>query len=212
MGAGGDAGPGNALWAVPLPSGSPRRLGDIVMDENRAKFSADGKRLVYGRGSDLWIANADGSNSSRLFSAPAARLSNPAFSPDSKRVRFTVLNPQDNTSALWEIGVDKSNPHALLPGWHNPPRECCAWTPDGAYYVFQSSADSTTSGDIFAIPDTRHFLRKSSSTADSVDLRSSVVCDGIHQLPMANISWSEAITRKAKSSATIRPANRSCPT
>ena len=121
VGAGGDAGLGNALWAVPLPSGSPRRLGDIVVDENRAKFSADGKRLVYGRGSDLWIANADGSNSSRLFPAPAARLSNPAFSPDGKRVRFTVLNPQDNTSALWEIGVDKSNPNALLPGWHNPP-------------------------------------------------------------------------------------------
>ncbi len=165
VGAGGDAGLGNALWAVPLPSGSPRRLGDIVVDESRAKLSADGKRLVYGRGSDLWIADADGSNSSRLFSAPPGRLSNPAFSPDGKRVRFTLFNPQDNTSALWEIGVDKSNPHALLPGWHNPPRECCGtWTPDGAYYVFQSSADSTASGDIFAIPDARHFRRKSSST------------------------------------------------
>jgi eukaryotic-like serine/threonine-protein kinase len=165
VGAGGDAGLGNALWAVPLPSGSPRRVGDIIVDESRAKFSTDGKRLVYGRGSDLWIANADGSNSSRLFSAPGARLSNPAFSPDDKRVRFTLLNPQDNTSSLWEIGVDKSNPHALLPGWHNPPRECCGtWTPDGAYYVFQSSADSTASGDIFAIPDTRHFLRRSSSS------------------------------------------------
>ncbi|PYQ39945.1 MAG: hypothetical protein DMG99_15085 [Acidobacteria bacterium] len=165
VGAGGDAGLGNALWAVPLPSGSPRRVGDIVVDENSAKLSADGKRLVYARGSDLWIANADGSNSSRLFSAPAARVVSPAFSPDGKRVRFTLLSLQDNTAALWEIGVDKSNPHALLPGWHNPPRECCgAWTPDGAYYVFQSSAETTTSGDIFAIPDTRHFVRRSAST------------------------------------------------
>ena len=202
------------LWAVPLPSGSPRRVGDLVVDENSARLSADSKRLVYARGSDLWIANADGTDSSRLFSAPAARLISPAFSPDGTRVRFTVLNPQDNTSSLWEIGVDKSNPHALLPGWHNPPRECCgSWTPGrGLLRVFQSSADSTTSGDIFC--HTRHppFYSQIILQPDSVDLRSSVVCYGIRQLPMANISLWEAITRKAKSSATTRPANRSCPT
>jgi Tol biopolymer transport system component/predicted Ser/Thr protein kinase len=165
VGAAGDAGLGNSVWAVPLPSGSPRRVGDIVVDENRAKLSADGKRLVYGRGADLWIANADGTNSTHLFTAPIGRPANPAFSPDGKRVRFTILNQQDNTSALWEIGADKSNPHPLLPGWHNPARECCGiWTPDGAYYLFRSSAESSATGDIFAIADGSHLLRRSSSS------------------------------------------------
>ena len=37
------------------------------------------------------------------------------------RLRFTVANLVNNTSALWEMGVDGTNPHPLLPGWNNPP-------------------------------------------------------------------------------------------
>ena len=164
--AGGDAALGKSLWALPLPSGSARRLGNIILDEDRGKFSADGKRLVYGRGSDLWIANADGSNATRLFTAMAGgQPKNPAFSPDGKRVRFSMVNSQDNTSAIWEARADGSSPHAVLPGWHNPARECCGmWTPDGRYYIFRSSAENGGSTDIFALAENGGFLRKAPST------------------------------------------------
>ena len=162
----GDASLGKSMWALPLPSGSARRVGNIILDEDRAKLSADGKRLVYGRGADLWIASADGSNPARLFtSTPGTQPRNPAFSPDGKRVRFSMMNAQDNTSAIWEISADGSNPHAVLPGWHNPARECCGvWTPDGRYYVFRSAAENSGSTDIFALAESGGFLRKAPST------------------------------------------------
>jgi eukaryotic-like serine/threonine-protein kinase len=159
---GGAAGLGESLWALPLPSGSARRLGNIVIDGTRAKWSRDGKKLIFGRGNELGLANGDGSNPTHLFTAQG-RPESVSFSPDGKRIRFTVFNDQENTRALWEIGADGSGPHALLPGWHTPPRECCGlWTPDGRYYVFQSSADNRSASDLFVLSDENGLFRKSS--------------------------------------------------
>jgi Tol biopolymer transport system component len=41
---------------------------------------------------------------------------------------------------IFEVVVDCSISHQLLPGWRNPPDECCGrWTADGKYFVFQSN-------------------------------------------------------------------------
>jgi len=43
------------------------------------------------------------------------------------------------------MAADGSNLHLLLPGWNNPPDECCGnWTSDGKYYVFQSTRNQST--------------------------------------------------------------------
>lgn len=43
------------------------------------------------------------------------------------------------------MNADGRGAHALLPGWNNPAQECCgSWTPDGKYYVFQSTRDGTS--------------------------------------------------------------------
>ena len=61
--------------------------------------------------------------------------------------------------SLWEVSIDGKNPHPLLPDWNLPPSECCGnWTPDGRYYVFQSTRNGRT--DIWALRDERPFLRK----------------------------------------------------
>jgi dipeptidyl aminopeptidase/acylaminoacyl peptidase len=53
----------------------------------------------------------------------------------------------------------------LLPGWHTPPHECCGrWTPDGRYYLFQSTVHNDSVGDIFVLPDSPSLLRKASTT------------------------------------------------
>ena len=57
-----------ALWSVPLPSGSPRRIGDFVASS--AAWSSDGKQLVYTKGSEIYLANADGSGSRLLATVP----------------------------------------------------------------------------------------------------------------------------------------------
>ena len=159
----GSAGLGETLWALPVPSGSARRLGNILIDGIRAKWSRSGRKLVFGKGNELWVADGDGSNPTRIYTGQG-RPESLSYSVDEKRIRFTLANGQDNTRALWEIGGDGSSPHPLLPGWHNPPRECCGvWTPDGRYYVFQSTADNKTANDLFVLRDSASLFHRSSS-------------------------------------------------
>jgi len=125
-------------WILPLPAGSLRLLGDIVGVD--ASWSPDGRQLVFANASGLYLARADGTGSRRLVTTdgPAGV---PIFSPDGSRIRFSIFTPNSSRKSLWEVRSDGSNLHPLLPGWHDPPVECCGrWTPDGRYYVFESGA------------------------------------------------------------------------
>jgi serine/threonine protein kinase/Tol biopolymer transport system component len=147
------------VWALPLPSGSPRRIGYVVASD--ASWSPDGERLVYVHGSDLYLAKADGADP-KLLTTVKGSPSNARFSPDGSRIRFTWNDNARNSASLWEIGVDGSNLHPLLPGWHDPPRECCGeWTPDGRYYVFVSGSNPTLN--LFALRDRAGIFRRPSA-------------------------------------------------
>jgi eukaryotic-like serine/threonine-protein kinase len=148
------------LWALPLPTGSPRRLGDIL--GSYGSWSPDGKHMVFIKGSKLYLANADGTVPHLLVSAQGAAFS-AAFSPDGSRIRFSVQG-QASGSSLWETREDGSNLHQLLAGWHTPPNECCGrWTQDGRYYFFESGA-GPQANNIFALPDSTSIFRKTSLT------------------------------------------------
>src|SRR5207244_6483647 len=75
------------LWVVPLPGGSPRRVGDIVAQD--AAWFPDGQRIVYARDSDLYVARSDGSEPRKLLTA-AGDILWPRISPDGERIRFTA--------------------------------------------------------------------------------------------------------------------------
>jgi Tol biopolymer transport system component len=144
------------FWALPLPSGSPRKLGDV--GGNWACWSPDGKHLLFIRGESFYLANADGSDPRALFSFHGYATF-AYYSPDGSRIRFTLQDDRANTSGLWEVRADGSGLHQIAAGWHHPPRECCGrWSPDGRYYMFQSV---TASGnDIFALADAVGWLGK----------------------------------------------------
>ncbi len=130
----------NALWILPLPAGSPRRLADILAQD--ATWSPDGSRLVYANESDLYSAKADGSDKRKLTTV-SGRAWWPRVSPDGHHVRFSVFDPHTVTSSLWEVSMDGTSVHPLLPGW-NAPTFCCGnWTPDGNYFVFQATEGRT---------------------------------------------------------------------
>jgi serine/threonine protein kinase/Tol biopolymer transport system component len=136
---------GNSAWTLPVLGGAARRLSNVVATD--ASWSADGERLAYTSGEDLFIAKGDGSEPRRLVTA-AGTASWPRWSPNGTRLRFTVNGA--NGSAIWEIAADGSGLHPLLTGWNTPPAECCgSWTPDGRYFVFQSSRGGVA--DIWAI-------------------------------------------------------------
>jgi Tol biopolymer transport system component/predicted Ser/Thr protein kinase len=161
--AGGTASIDQSLWVLPLPSGSARRVGNVLVDDGGANWSPDNKRIAFAKGADLWVANSDGSSPVRLLTV-RGHVEGMSFSPDANRIRFSVVNPQDNTRALWEVAADGSHAHALLPGWHNPPNESGgAWTPDGQYYSFVSTTDGTASTNLFSSPDSASFFHKSSA-------------------------------------------------
>jgi serine/threonine protein kinase/Tol biopolymer transport system component len=148
-----------ALWALPLPSGAPRRIGNFNASD--AAWSLDGQSLIYAQGSGLYLAKADGTDS-RLLVSLRGLPSNIRFSPDGSRVRFTLNERDRNATSLWEVRTNGSNLRPLLPGWHNPPVECCGeWTPDGRYYVFVSGY--TSSSNLFVLPDRTGFFRSRSS-------------------------------------------------
>ena len=149
----------SALWSIALPSGSPRRIGNFVVSS--AAWSTDGSQLVYTRGSQIFLANGDGSGQRLLATVPGSPDS-VRFSPDGQRIRFTLNEADRIASAIWEIHTDGTALHAVLPHWHTPPAECCGkWSPDGRYYFFVSATN--TSSDIFALDERSAIFRKPSS-------------------------------------------------
>jgi Tol biopolymer transport system component len=135
------------LWVVPAVGGTPRRLGDLRA--NYAVWSPDGKRIALTKGSDLLIANADGSGLRKAWTA-AGFLHSPAWSPDGQRLRLSVKDDSViRRSALWEVAVDGGEPRPLLPHFDRP--ACCGrWTADGKYFVFEAGEDRA---DLWALPE-----------------------------------------------------------
>jgi Tol biopolymer transport system component len=127
----------NEFWTLPVANGSPQRVGDLSGRD--AAWSPDGKLLTFAKGSSLYVASAAGTAAHELYAAGESVFA-PRFSPDGSRIRFTVSDTEQNTTALWEVGRDGSNPHPLLSEWPYKTTACCGnWTADGQYYIFQAS-------------------------------------------------------------------------
>ncbi|HEY1803910.1 MAG TPA: protein kinase [Terracidiphilus sp.] len=141
------------LWSLPVLGGSPVRLADAVGREGA--WSPDGKQLAYTRGNDLYLANADGTDSRKVASFPSGALV-PHWSPDGKQIRVTVGGAQFGSQiSIWQVASNGADPHPLLPGWHTRAGETYgSWTPDGKYFVFQSDRQ------LWAIHEGSNFLHK----------------------------------------------------
>lgn len=149
------ADPEQPLWIVPTLGGEARRVPNVLAHD--AAWMPDGRRLLVASGNDLMIVGTDGSDTHKLL-----RTEGLAFwmrwSPDGARLRFTLRDSNRQTSALWEVAADGSNPHPLLPGWSDPASECCgSWTQDGRDFVFQSNHNGHT--DIWARREGPWYLR-----------------------------------------------------
>src|SRR5262249_2447163 len=123
-------------WIVPLPGGSPRRLDEIVAHD--ARWSPDGQQIVYARGSELSLAESDGSHSRKLVTG-SGFPAGPRWSPDGGVLCFTLIDPNANSTSLWQVQADGTQLRPLLPGWNTPPAESSGrWSPDGKYFLFHS--------------------------------------------------------------------------
>jgi Tol biopolymer transport system component len=133
------------LWVVPLPAGSPYRVGDILAHD--ACWAPDGRHLVFANEKHLFVTKPDGSEVRKLATLDT-KAYGIRYSPDGTRLRFTSLAGLDQ-GEIMEIGANGSGLHRL------PIRGCCgAWSADGMYYYYQ------TDRDIWVLPERRSILRK----------------------------------------------------
>jgi len=126
------------LWIVPTTGGVARCFSNIRAHD--ATWMKDGLHILFAANDDLYIAGEDGVEVKKFASLPG-RAFWLRWSPDEKWIRFTLINSNDHTSSLWEISADRRILRPVLRGqWSSPGAECCgSWTPDGKFYVFQSS-------------------------------------------------------------------------
>ena len=147
------------LWSLPVLGGSPRRLGDAT--GHTAAWSADGKQMAYANGSDVFMANADGSGAHKLTTMKNF-VSGLAISPDNAELRVETEEISQSGSSvvvgertMWSLAATGGNPLPLIAEWPNTRNECCGqWTEDGKYFVFQSQ------GQIWALARSRGAFRK----------------------------------------------------
>ena len=151
--------PEGPLWVYPTVSGSRHRLGGVTSSD--VGWSPDGHGIAYVKGRTLYLANTDGTEARQIAALPGD-VSWLRWSPDGKKLRFTVADPKTNANSIWEIKADGGDLHPLLPGWNSPPAECCgSWTPDGRYFVYQSSHGGRS--DIWALREADGFLKPGKS-------------------------------------------------
>ena len=127
------------VWVLPVPAGTIRPVGNILA--HAATWAPDGQHIVYAKNSSLYLCNVDGSDSRELITVQGVPLAL-RFSPDGRRLRFTIRNTNQRTSSLWEVSSDGKGLRPLLPEWNRPAQESGGtWTPDGEYFLFESTRD-----------------------------------------------------------------------
>jgi Tol biopolymer transport system component len=125
------------IWLSSLHDGTAKRFGAMV--GQKAVWSPDGQHVLIVKGSSLIVTDAAGGSAKELATVQGTPYY-PRYSPDGRRVRFSIGDVAHNTSTIWEVRSDGSDLHAFLPDWHAVSTKCCgSWTADGRYYIFQAT-------------------------------------------------------------------------
>lgn len=122
------------LWIWPVAGGTPQRVGDI--DVTDASWHWDGRHIVYSRGNEIREVAGDGSDDHSLIRT-SGRPKSIHWSPDRRRLSFTVSSRDDGQSTIWEANADGSHVHPVFGSALGQAPTCCGrWTADGRYFIY----------------------------------------------------------------------------
>lgn len=121
---------GSQLWVHSLGNGTSQ----LIRASLEGSWAPDGKTLALADEGALDI-DRPGKTPERI--AVRGRSDNPQWSPDGRRIRFAVSEP--DTTSLWEVSFDGSGLHQI-PGLSNVAQitQNGVWTPDGKYFFFEA--------------------------------------------------------------------------
>jgi Tol biopolymer transport system component len=128
------------FYNLPVIGGTAQRIGDLLAHD--AAWSPSGEWMVFARKDELILTKPDGTPVRKLVAGMGLPWW-PRWSPDGKKLRFTISDPRTQANSIWEVFPDGSNLRPLVTAEDGPPTECCGtWTHDGRYFVFQAIRDN----------------------------------------------------------------------
>lgn len=119
---------GSGIATISSPGDAPAMLTESEGFDRQPSYSPDGSRIVFLRGTNVWVMNADGSGAMRLTRGRVAEQC-PGWSPDGQMIVY------ERGRDLWTTGADVPDPHRLTdtPAFDE---YCPSWSPDGSTIAF----------------------------------------------------------------------------
>ena len=136
---------------VQAPAGQPKLLvseGEMVTG---IAYSRDGKRIAYSvaeddKGTQIWVANADGSGARALTDSPYFINSSPTWSPDGKRIAF--VSNRGGSPQIYVMTAEGTEVKRLtFKGNYNQTPD---WSPRGDLIAF-TARDERNAFDLFTV-------------------------------------------------------------
>jgi DNA-binding winged helix-turn-helix (wHTH) protein len=124
------------LWIEPAVGGPPVRVGNVMAYD--ASWVPDGQHIIYSHDRAVFLVGNSGDHQVRVAEVPgiAGWFS---WSRDGKRVRFSLRDPITYRPSLWEVAVDGSGFHPVLPLSSGEADWMGQWSADARFFVFTST-------------------------------------------------------------------------
>jgi len=132
------------------PQGEPERLIASTRLENNPEYSPKGDCVAFmssrSGSTEIWLSNADGSNSRQLTSMEGPLTANPRWSPDATTILFD--SRLKGSADLYVVSVQGGSPRPLTdqPSLENE----ASWSRDGRWIYFGS--DRTGRREVWRMP------------------------------------------------------------
>ncbi len=136
------------IWRFEIPNspgrtGAPTKLITSTFSDNSARYSPDGKKIVFQSGRsgslEIWMCDSDGSNNIKLTSFDGRGVGSPRWSPDGRQLAFD--SPAEGSYDIYVINAGGGKPRRLTVESSAEVRP--SWSRDGQWIYFGSNRSGT---------------------------------------------------------------------